>query len=288
MSTGLTLKSLLDYGVETLKGSDQRSAALEARVLLQHLLKKTHEYIVLNPTATCTPEQAEEYQAWLARRLAGEPVAKITQHREFYSLPFFVTEDVLDPRSDTEILIETALARLPVDAPLRLLDLGTGSGCILLTLLHHRPQATGIGVDISPKALAVAQENANRLGLSDRVTWHQGDWTTNLPQETFDCIASNPPYICHSDIGTLSLDVKNYDPHVALDGGKDGLVCYRQIAHIAPSLLKKGGFLILEIGEGQADDVDAICKKHHLARANTWVRDLANIPRCATFEFTLR
>ncbi len=214
-----------------------------------------------------------------ARRAARVPLAHILGIREFWSLPFRVTRDVLVPRPDSETLVAAALdAGLPDGA--RLLDLGTGSGCLLLALLHERPDWTGVGVDRSPAALAVAQENARALGLADRAGFVAGDWTAPLASR-FDAILSNPPYVRSADLATLDPEVRDHDPALALDGGADGLEAYRRIVAEVPRLLRAGGRLGLEVGGGQAAAVSGLMAA---AGFGGLIRrhDLGGVARCLT------
>jgi release factor glutamine methyltransferase len=193
--------------------------------------------------------------AAIDRRVAREPLSHILGHREFWSLDFRVDGSVLDPRPDSETLVEAGLAALAErDRPWRLLDLGTGSGCLLLALLKELPAATGVGVDRSPAALRIAADNADRLGLSGRARFASGDWAVGLAGE-FDLILCNPPYIPSHAIAELAPEVALYEPRLALDGGPDGLACYRRLAPQLGPLAAPGGSIVLELGEGQANTV---------------------------------
>ncbi len=194
-----------------------------------------------------------------ARRMNGVPVARLLGHQEFYGLRFDLGSDTLVPRPETELLVDLALAFLsPAKAP-RVLDLGTGTGCIPIALLHERTDLLAVAVDLSAGALAMAQRNAERHGVSDRLTLAQGSWFTPLDPETrFDLITSNPPYIAASVINELSPEVREHDPRLALDGGADGLDAYRQILDAAPGFLRPGGRVMLEIGFDQAEAVRLI------------------------------
>nr|ADI17444.1 methylase of polypeptide chain release factors [uncultured Rhodospirillales bacterium HF0070_31K06] len=206
-------------------------------------------------------------------------MSHITGSREFRSLRFEVTADVLDPRPDSEVLIEAALALLPATGePFNVLDLGTGTGCLLLAVLNERPAATGIGVDLSEAALAVARRNAWKLGLAERAQFRRGDWSNGLGG-TFDLVLSNPPYIPSAEIDQLEPEVACHEPRLALDGGADGLDAYRAIAQRTPQLLANKGALIVEFGTGQAEAVCAIFAQHGLAEARLEC-DLAGRPRC--------
>ncbi|MCL4134759.1 UNVERIFIED_CONTAM: hypothetical protein GTU68_043220 [Idotea baltica] len=208
---------------------------------------------------TVSPDQRADFDAKIAQRGAFQPVSQIIGMREFWGREFIVTPDVLDPRPDTETLIEAALA-LP--APKRILDLGLGTGCILFTLLAQWHDASGVGIDISPDALAVARRNADALNVAQRADLRLGDWFENI-DEKFDMIVSNPPYITATEMAELSRDVADWEPHVALTPGGDGLDAYRIIAAGAGAHLCAGGDLLLEIGWQQAESVSSLLKQHN-------------------------
>jgi len=219
------------------------------------------------------------FDALIARRLTHEPIAYITGHKEFWSLDFDVGPGVLVPRPDTETLIEEAI-RLVADrtAPLRIADLGTGSGAILCAALREFPNATGIGWEASPAAYAFAARNAARL-VGARADIRLGDW--NEAVGPFDLVFSNPPYIPAADIESLDPDVAAFEPHTALDGGPDGLDAYRALAGLLPKILAPGGFALLEIGIGQASAMGTLFQKLQMIRI---VPDLAGIPRCVLLQ----
>lgn len=194
-----------------------------------------------------------EFEALVTRRTAREPVSHLTGSRAFYGRRFKVTRDVLDPRPETELLIEAALSE-PFG---HVLDLGTGSGCILLTLLAEMPDARGVGVDVSEAACAVARENALALGLSDRMHISVSDWVSRV-EGMFDLVVSNPPYIARAEMADLAPEVRDWEPESALTDGADGLSCYRAILDGATEVLAPGGRLVMELGAGQAEDVGAL------------------------------
>ncbi len=206
-------------------------------------------------------------------------MSRIIGAREFYGRRFRVTPAVLDPRPDTETLVEAALKRMPPSA--RVLDLGTGSGAIIVTLLAERSDATGLATDISSEALAVARENAAALGVAERLTFLEAPWFDGIG-ERFDLIVSNPPYIPRADIAALSADVRNFDPLLALVGGSDGLDPYRAIAAGAAARLKPGGTVAVEIGAGQADSVEGIFAASGFRQLGRH-RDLGGHIRCLEF-----
>lgn len=204
------------------------------------------------------PQAEMAFSKMLGRRLNREPVSHILGRREFWSLEFRVSPDVLDPRPDSETLVAAVLEQIAQrDASLRLVDFGTGSGCLLLALLHELPKATGLGIDRSPAALAVAAENAERLGLSSRSRFQHGDWGAGL-EETFDILISNPPYIESNAIAQLEPEVARHEPRLALDGGFDGLDAYRRLAPDLARLAAPGAIAALELGQGQDVAVAAL------------------------------
>ncbi len=222
------------------------AAMLEARWLLEE-----------------TGDDSARLEAFIARRLAGEPVDRIIGHRGFWTLDLKVTAATLSPRSDTETVVragrDVMLARHDKHTPLHILDLGTGTGAILLALLDEFHEATGVGIDISEEALLVARENAEHTGLSSRAVFQQGDWTDDLTGP-FNLIVSNPPYIPTPDIAGLDPEVRDHDPRLALDGGTDGFACYRALLPKVPTLLAPGGIVVQEFGYGQGAAVLAIAR----------------------------
>ncbi|HEX7533474.1 MAG TPA: peptide chain release factor N(5)-glutamine methyltransferase [Methyloceanibacter sp.] len=267
-------QSLREAGIET--------PELDARLLLCHAAGLTHESYVARAGEALAPEIAARLEASLLRRANREPVSRITGTREFYGRSFVVERSALDPRPDTETLIEVALDLVAASGdgrPLRLLDLGTGTGCILITLLAELPEAHGVGTDIAADALVLAEANARRLGVSDRATFTASDWCDAVAGE-FDLMLSNPPYIASAEIAGLAPDVRAYDPHLALDGGQDGLDAYRRIAAGAAGKLRPGGKILVEIGASQALDVAALLERcGFLVETGGIVPDLGGRPR---------
>jgi release factor glutamine methyltransferase len=244
---------------------------LEARLLLSHVLGISTANLIRDSGQTIDPTA---FDALTARRLAHVPLAYLTGHREFWSLDLEVSPATLIPRPDSETIVAAALRA--VVAPARVLDLGTGSGCLLLAVLRERPGAFGIGVDRSTNALVVARRNARRLGMGDRVAFVAGDWM-NAIGGRFDLILANPPYIPTDEIGTLMPEVAWHEPRTALDGGTDGLEAYRRIIPALPAHLTSTGVAVLEIGIGQGDPVSTLARAAGLgAEAHP---DLAGIAR---------
>jgi protein-(glutamine-N5) methyltransferase, release factor-specific len=255
------------------------SARLDARLLVAEALGCGPDRVALSPDTPLSPVQAERLEVLAARRAAREPMSHILGRRGFWTLTLKVTADTLDPRGDTETLVEAVLKRVPDRAaPLRLVDFGTGTGAILLALLTELPNATGLGVDKSPAALAVARENARTHGLAPRAEFRLADWGEGLDQR-FDVIVSNPPYIPDQDIDGLDPEVAAYEPRLALAGGPDGLECYRVLIPQMARLLAPGGIAAVEVGAGQAPAVAGLFTACGLAFA-TVERDLAGIGRC--------
>ena len=273
---------LRDGGIDT--------AALDARALLRAATGLSFEALIVNGRAPLSPPSAERLEGYVARRLAGEPVSRIRGTREFYGRDFKIDRNTLDPRPDTETLVAAVLELAGSDGllgkPLRLLDLGTGSGCILITLLVELPEVAGTGTDINPGALELARDNAAALGVADRAQFVVSDWFEGLTGR-YEIIVSNPPYIASAEIAGLAPEVARHDPLAALDGGADGLDAYRSIAAAAPQFLAPGGALIVEIGYTQAESVADIFRAGGLIVADDNVRfDLAGRPRCVCAKFS--
>jgi release factor glutamine methyltransferase len=251
-----TISAALSAARKALVNADIDGSALDARLLMQAAAALSHEELVAEPERVLTATESQKFAALLTRRMAHEPVSRILGTREFFGRNFIVTSDVLDPRADTETVIDFVLAQTKLKQG-RLLDIGTGSGILAVTLLAEIPGLSGVAVDVSEPALHVAKKNALALGVSGRLQFHRGSWFEGLTNK-FDLIVSNPPYIRRDDIVTLEPDVRSYDPHLALDGGADGLFAYRAIAAGAPTFLSESGMVVVEIGAGQAQDVTAI------------------------------
>ena len=259
-------------------------AALDARILLEEATGAGATALLVAPEVEIGEDGAARLAALAAARLAGVPVWRILGTREFWGIPFALTPDTLVPRPDTEILVETALALRPDfgrGGAARVLDLGTGTGCILVALLHERRAAIGIGLDRAPGACEAARENARRAGVDARAAFVVGDWASCLAAR-FDLVVSNPPYIPAGEIDALAVEVADHEPRAALDGGADGLDAYRAIVADAPRLLAPGGLLALEVGIGQASAVAALGEAAGLV-VERIAPDLAGIPRVVAF-----
>ena len=271
------LESILTDATNRLRSASIDSPRREARLLLAHALCVRQEDIVAGH-AGLDRASAAKFEALVARRANREPLAYIVGHREFWSLDFKVGPGVLIPRPETEILIDSALRHFPRrEAALDVLDLGTGSGCLLLAFLSERPDARGLGIDASAEAITLARENARGLGLVARAQFINSDWAEATGD--YDAIFVNPPYVRNSDIDALEPDVARYEPRAALSGGADGLDCYRKLAPILARRLKPQGFAFVELGQGQAEDVAQIMCAGGLVVDET-NRDLSGISRC--------
>jgi len=256
-------------------GLEKREARLEARVLAAFAWNVNPAWLIAHDTDPLSDRQAAQFEALLARRLAGEPVAYLTGTREFYGRSFQVSPAVLIPRPDTELLVEQALARIPHEQTVDVLDLGTGSGCIAITLALERPHARVTAVDRSPAALAIARHNATTLDA--RVEFLASDWFADLAGRRFDLIVSNPPYIAGADPHLRRGDVR-FEPLSALAAGQDGLDDLRRLISAACAHLKAGGTLLLEHGFDQADAVVELLRQHGFEQTCT-LRDLAGLNR---------
>jgi release factor glutamine methyltransferase len=258
------------------------SAELDARLLIGEILGLDLTGLVTSANRTLTTSETDRLESSAQRRLAGEPVARIVGHREFWGLSLKLSPATLVPRPDTETVVELALEVLratgALDRPLRVADLGTGSGAILLALLSELPHARGIGTDISAEALQTAEANAARTGLADRSSFIACDYASGL-SGSFDLIVSNPPYIRSADIADLATAVRNHDPTAALDGGPDGLDAYRALIPQAARLLAGGAALVVEAGQGQSADIEALMKAAGLTCGRPPKADLAGIRR---------
>jgi release factor glutamine methyltransferase len=269
------IRDLLHQAADRMSGAGIESARLDARILLAQAMQITRDELIAasrKPTAA----ETERFETLIVRRLSREPIAYITGYKEFWSLDFAVGPGVLVPRPDTETLIETALnLGLDRNAPLRVADLGSGSGAILIALLKEFPQARGTGFERSSQALVYARANLKSHALEERGEIVGGDWN-QAPAGAFDLILSNPPYIPSGEIEALEPDVRLHEPRAALDGGPDGLDAYRALARLLPGLLRPGGMALLELGQGQAEAAGALFRKLVIARI---VPDLAGISR---------
>ena len=278
-----TIKALLAWTTDFLKTKKIEDAKRDAELLLAHVLGcKRFELFVRFDEQPSELEKAK-FRELIQRRVAGWPVAYLLGTRDFYLLTFDVSPEVLIPRPDTETLVAEADRRLkPLTAP-AVLDLGTGSGCIAVSLAHQKKDARVTATDISPDALEVARRNATKNGVADRMTFLQGDLFAPVPAgSTFDLIASNPPYIAQSEFPSLAPDVRDHEPRLALDGGTDGLAFYRRIAASVSPYLKPGGSLLLEVGYTQDAAVRGLLAERPELEVGATLKDMGGHPRVVT------
>lgn len=262
------------------------SPGLDARLLTAEACGLSAEEAILKSGMALTSEQAQKLASFAARRLSGEPVSRIIGRREFWGMSFAVSAATLDPRPESELLVEAVLDYVKskglLASPLHILDLGTGSGCLLGALLSEMPASWGVGIDRSQAALETAQDNLSRLGLLDRASLLCGDWLSAVAELQFDAIVCNPPYIETGEIGTLGAAVRDYDPGLALEGGEDGLDAYRAIIPQAAAALRVGGLLVCEVGHRQSGAVLELMQqttRHEGFSTITILKDLAGAER---------
>lgn len=277
MTLHCTWREMMREAAGRLAAAGVENAPRDARLLLAHALHIEPVEVIMRENDSIDIVVLTAFEEAVQRRLRGEPVSRIRGWREFYGRRFAVTPHVLDPRPETELLVEQGLKRLPTGG--RVLDLGTGSGCILVSILAERADVVGTGLDISPAALSVARQNAETLGVAARATFIEGGWGHPFP-EPFDLALSNPPYIAEAEMAGLATDVRAYDPHVALTPGGDGLDPYRAILNAMPDWLRPGGCIGFEFGIEQAGAVTMLMRQAGLTEIEV-LRDLAGIERAA-------
>ena len=274
----LTLLKAWQTARQRLEAAGLVGPVIDARLLVEAAADATRADIVTDPHRPLTPGQEETLSDYLSRREHREPVSHILGRKGFWKIMLNVTPDVLTPRPDTETVVEYVLRDFPEHAAWSVLDLGVGSGAILLSILADRPAARGLGVDVSEEALAVARDNAAHLGLAGRLALLRGDWTEGLAEGSFDLVVSNPPYIATDVIETLEPEVRDHEPRLALEGGPDGLMHYRRLAPEILRVLKPGGRFAVEIGYDQKEPVEALFREAG-ARGVTTLRDLSDRDR---------
>ncbi len=329
----MILAQLLESSRKELQKNDILSYKIDSIIIICHDLDLTKEQLIFNSDLKVTEEQVKKVKSSIDRRILKEPVSKIIGKKNFYEDEFLVSSDVLDPRPDSETIIEEILnifsnkkdalvlsqirfykkiqgifffrdavykrvheerkkkitmnfeakGRICDSATLKILELGVGSGCLVLTILKKLTNSNAIALDINQKSLEIAKINAKNLNLENRIEFIHSDWFSNLEPQTFDLIISNPPYIKSWDIKDLQEEVRNFDPIIALDGGEDGLYCYKIIAKDVQKFLKKDGYLLLEIGQNQEIDVIKIFVDNGLEFIK-FRKDLGNIIRCLVFQ----
>jgi len=254
---------------------------IDARLLVEAAAEATRADIVADPHRALTAEQEAVFEDYVSRRTRREPVSHILGRKGFWKIMLSVNPHVLTPRPDTEVIVDLALKSFPEQMAFQMLDLGVGSGAILLSILAERPAAKGLGIDVSEEALAVARENAANLGLAGQVALLRGDWTAGLGEASFDLVVSNPPYVASAVIEELEPEVRDHEPRLALDGGADGLDAYRILAPEILRVLKPGGMFAVEIGYDQKQAVEALFQAAGASGVHTLL-DLANHDRVVT------
>ena len=274
----LTLVSAWNAAKQRLQAAGVEGPVIDARLLVEAAADATRADIVGEPRRPLTEEQAARLEDFISRRELREPVSHILGRKGFWKIMLNVTPHVLTPRPDTETLVEWVLRQYPDGRSFSMLDLGVGSGAIILAILAERAAAKGLGVDVSDEALAVARENAANLGLARRVALLRGEWTRGLDDAGFDLVVSNPPYIRSGEIETLDPEVKDFEPRLALDGGADGLDAYRLLAPEILRVLKPGGRFAVEIGHDQSTEVERLFRATDAAEIAT-LKDMANRDR---------
>ncbi|HEX3701354.1 MAG TPA: peptide chain release factor N(5)-glutamine methyltransferase [Phenylobacterium sp.] len=274
----LTLLQAWQSAKQRLEAAGLGGPVIDARLLVEAAAEATRADIVTDPHRPLTPAQEQTLADYLARRERREPVSQILGRKGFWKIMLNVNSQVLTPRPDTESVVDVALQDFPEPAAWSVLDLGVGSGAILLAILAERPAARGLGVDVSEEALAVARDNAAGLGLAGRLALLRGDWTEGLADADFDLVVANPPYIASELIETLEPEVSRWEPRLALDGGPDGLDAYRRLAPEILRVLKPGGRFAVEIGHDQKASVEALFRAAGADQVRT-VRDLGDRDR---------
>lgn len=277
----LTLVKAWTTAKERLKDAGVDQPAIDARLMLEVAANVTRTEIVTDPYRELSAEQQAMLEDFLARRARREPVSHIIGRKGFWKILLRVNKDVLTPRPETEVIVDEVLKAFPEAMPFSMLDLGVGSGTILLAVLAERPAAKGLGVDASNEALAVARDNAANLDLNTRAALMHGDWTAGLSDASFDLVVSNPPYIPSAVIETLEPEVRDHEPRLALDGGPDGLDVYRLLAPEILRVLKPGGMFAVEIGYDQSKAVEALFRAAGAREVKT-IKDLSTHDRVVT------
>ena len=275
----MNISELLNSGSIALRLNKIKSHQLDSELVLS---KKQRENLLINLNEKVSDNVAINFQKLIKRRAKREPLAYILKNKEFWSRDFFVNRNTLIPRPETELLCESVI-KIFKNKNLNILDVGTGSGCIILSILSEIKKAKGIGIDISRNAIKVAKKNSNKLSLNNRVKFFNKSFE-DIHNHKFDLIVSNPPYIKTSDIKNLSDDVKRFEPKIALDGGKDGLDVIKKVIYKSKNILKKLGMLVLEIGHGQQYKVSQILKKQNFKEV-LLVKDYKNNVRCILARF---
>ena len=282
----MTLRELVAYAETTLlTGPHPDRARLDAETLLLYLLKQNRAWLLGHGDDAASAAMQDSFAVTIARRQVGEPIQYITGEAEFFGLPFAVSPGVLIPRPETEHLVEEVIRLAGAFTEPRIADIGTGSGAIAVALAHSLPEAHIIATDFSPQALAIAKHNAIRNSVEDRIEFFEGDLLAPLAGQSFHIIASNPPYIPLSDLNSLSVEVREHEPHAALFAGDDGLALYRRLIPDARELLIPGGWLVMEIGYGQREAIEKVMIENKYGDVH-FIEDYQGIPRVAVGQRT--
>jgi len=274
----MNIENILNKGINILQKNKTANPRLDSEILLSNSIKRDKKHIILNPKEILNSEQLRKFKSLIERRKKGEPIAYIINKKEFWKDEFFVNKDVLIPRPDSELIIEQVLKIYSKDVQLQVLDIGTGSGCILLSILKERYNFYGTGIDISKKSINVSKFNAKQLNLTNRVKFFHSS-VDNFNNGKYDMIVSNPPYIEQLSLKYLEKDVVNFEPKLALSGGFDGFSKIRKVINKASILIKKNGKFILEIGFNQKNKVIKILKEEGFY-VNKAIKDYGNNDRC--------
>ena len=274
----MNIENILIEGTNTLKQSGVSNPQLDCEILLSNSINKDKKYIILNPKQILNDGQLSDFKSLIEKRKKGEPIAYLINKKEFWNNEFFVNKDVLIPRPDTELIVEEVLKIYSKNTHLQVLDIGTGSGCILLSILKERKYFYGTGIDISKKSINVSKFNAKKLNLENRVKFFHSS-VDNFTRGKYDLVVSNPPYIELVNLKYLEKDIVNFEPKLALSGGFDGFSKIRKVINKANCLIKKNGKFILEIGFNQKNKVKEILKQEGFY-INKAVRDYGNNDRC--------
>ena len=274
----MNIENILNEGINILQKNKITNPQLDSEILLSNSIKRDKKHIILNPKEILNSEQLGKFKSLIERRKKGEPIAYLINKKEFWKDEFFVNKDVLIPRPDSELIIEQVLKIYSKDVQLQVLDIGTGSGCILLSILKERSNFYGTGIDISKKSINVSKFNAKQLNLTNRVKFFHSS-VDNFNNGKYDIIVSNPPYIEQLSLKYLEKDVVNFEPKLALSGGFDGFSKIRKVINKASILIKKNGKFILEIGFNQKNKVIKILKEEGFY-VNKAIKDYGNNDRC--------
>jgi len=274
----MNIENILNEGVNILQKSKIPNPQLDSEILLSSSIKRDKKHIILNPKEHLSSEQLQKFKSLIERRKKGEPIAYLINKKDFWKDEFFVNKDVLIPRPDTELIIEQVLKIFSKERQLQVLDIGTGSGCILLSILKERPNFYGTGMDISKKSINVSKFNAKQLNLTNRVKFFHSS-VDNFKIGKYDVVVSNPPYIELLNLKYLEKDVVNFEPKLALNGGLDGFSKIRKVISKTRALIKKNGKFILEIGFNQKNKVKKILKEEGFY-INKSIKDYGNNDRC--------